>query len=807
MQVRSQALAALLIVASSAHAQFRQDWFRTYQSNDDVATSICFVAGGGLALAGYSGNTEYSGVNVRWNSAGSQQWIKFLGGSVQNDRITAVAGDAAGNLYVAGELGLNATDSRIELVKYSSAGSVQWSAYYNPTSAQDYPVGIKVDGSGNVFLAGVANGGGLSDFATAKFDNVGVFQWGKLWNPFSGVDRAVDMAVDNSGGVFVAGTVNNAGNKNAAVIKYDSLGSARWAQYAPGPQNNSEGLAVAVDNGGNVTIVGRTVGVDNSTDALISKFNGSGSILWGDSFDQADLTDTYFDVAVDGAGNIYAAGSAETANGPRMLAVKYSPAGSRTKSWLENVGGSGGDKVIGVGTDNWGRVYLYGASDEGGTNGDDLFFRAYKTNSPYALELSYTANVGGEDVPVAFALDNDGHFGLAATTEASLGASNDMTAIRLTRPAVAIPDTYSLYEDGSLITDSENSLKKNDEYTADAEPFLVASPQHGVVTIRPDGTFDYAPDPDFEGTDTFTYRLIREDLPGNIVSVSLGVEPLTPSSFTLQPANMPGGNICHAKVTLVAPAGPNGEIVTVKSSHPAIAPVPGAVVVPQGQTVKTFDIPTTPLNSSANVTVEVTSSGVKKSAIVHLTSSALASLTANPSNFIGGHKTVMAVNLSGPAPTAGRTVSITDNSSALNPPASVFVVGGSVQRLFDCPTSEVTAAATRTVTGTLQGISKAVNITLQPLLLVSVSMDPAMVKGGDPSTGTVTMNGPAPVGKSIALTDNSSAIFIPANVGLGAGQSSVKFGASTSAVAATATRQITAKYGSVSKVASLTLTP
>ena len=35
---------------------------------------------------------------------------------------------------------------------------------------------------------------------------------------------------------------------------------------------------------------------------------------------------------------------------------------------------------------------------------------------------------------------------------------------------------------------------------------LVDPPTHGVLTLNPDGSFSYAPDLDFNGRDTFTYR-------------------------------------------------------------------------------------------------------------------------------------------------------------------------------------------------------------------------------------------------------------------------------------------------------------
>ena len=73
---------------------------------------------------------------------------------------------------------------------------------------------------------------------------------------------------------------------------------------------------------------------------------------------------------------------------------------------------------------------------------------------------------------------------------------------------VAVPDFYSLPEDttffavpigdGLLANDTDN---EGDALTA----ILVDATQNGRVTVSEDGTLLYIPDPDFFGTDTFTY--------------------------------------------------------------------------------------------------------------------------------------------------------------------------------------------------------------------------------------------------------------------------------------------------------------
>jgi VCBS repeat-containing protein len=52
-----------------------------------------------------------------------------------------------------------------------------------------------------------------------------------------------------------------------------------------------------------------------------------------------------------------------------------------------------------------------------------------------------------------------------------------------------------------------------------------AAPLHGALTLQPDGSFDYTPNQDFQGVDTFTYHANDGTSDSNIATVSIGVAP------------------------------------------------------------------------------------------------------------------------------------------------------------------------------------------------------------------------------------------------------------------------------------------
>ena len=75
----------------------------------------------------------------------------------------------------------------------------------------------------------------------------------------------------------------------------------------------------------------------------------------------------------------------------------------------------------------------------------------------------------------------------------------------------AVADVYTTSEDiglsGNVLTDgADDTDADGDELTAT----LVIGPAHGDLTLNSDGSFTYTPDADYNGTDTFTYKVSDE---------------------------------------------------------------------------------------------------------------------------------------------------------------------------------------------------------------------------------------------------------------------------------------------------------
>lgn len=131
----------------------------------------------------------------------------------------------------------------------------------------------------------------------------------------------------------------------------------------------------------------------------------------------------------------------------------------------------------------------------------------------------------------------------------------DLRNLRDTAFRLAIDDTYAAT--GPVEVDQSNGLLANDigqpgridgqELMVDLSFFANPAhtpPAHGQVTVNPDGSFLYTPDPDFVGTDSFNYRLSArvDDSPNPVgdpvvvstpATVVIRVGPTTcPADFT-----------------------------------------------------------------------------------------------------------------------------------------------------------------------------------------------------------------------------------------------------------------------------------
>ena len=191
---------------------------------------------------------------------------------------------------------------------------------------------------------------------------------------------------------------------------------------------------------------------------------------------------------------------------------------------------------------------------------------------------------------------------------------------------------------------------------------------------------------------------------------------------------------------------------------------------------------------------------------------ALASVTVSSATLAGGGSATVTVELTGPAPSGGATVTLSSgNATVFHAPASIVVAAGQTSASVKVQAAQVTASTSVTVTATYNGASKTASVTVTPVVLPSltaVAVTPSSVAGGAIAVLAITLSGPAPSGgASVSLSSGNTAFPVPASVVVRSGTKSAELSVRTASVTASASVTVTATYNGASKTAGVTVTP
>jgi hypothetical protein len=124
-------------------------------------------------------------VTIKYDPAGTEQWTVRYNGPANDydtpsdqDGGKCMAIDQDANIYITGASRGAASMYDYIALKYDSAGTEQWVAGYNSCDSTDYALAVAVDDSGNVYIAGRSVGlGTYYDMATVKYrTSVGILE-------------------------------------------------------------------------------------------------------------------------------------------------------------------------------------------------------------------------------------------------------------------------------------------------------------------------------------------------------------------------------------------------------------------------------------------------------------------------------------------------------------------------------------------------------------------------------------------------------------------------------------------------------
>jgi len=250
-------------------------WAKSFDSGaDEKAYGVAVDASGNVYATGFYRNRTgiASCTTIKYDPSGNLLWSKVFSLGVNNSTECGAAGvDASGNLYVTGSYSDGyAASSGALLLKYDANGNVLWSRTYEngPVTA------TAVDKTGNVYLAGTTVN---YDIQTIKYDTNGELIWSRIYD--SGIeDNGVDIALDASGNIYVAGMSYSWTGTNFVVLKYDPSGNLFWTTIDEKIGQTDKISHLAVDRNGYVYLAGIT---SDPTTGIGNLFIKKYSVLYG----------------------------------------------------------------------------------------------------------------------------------------------------------------------------------------------------------------------------------------------------------------------------------------------------------------------------------------------------------------------------------------------------------------------------------------------------------------------------------------------------------------------------------------------
>lgn len=163
-----------------------------------------------------------------------------------------------------------------------------------------------------------------------------------------------------------------------------------------------------------------------------------------------------------------------------------------------------------------------------------------------AGSVTYTPTAGFAGLDNFTYTVNDGRGGTAqATVNITVNAAANQAPI-------AVADAYSTNEDTALTVMAGSGVLSNDT-AANANPLtagVVTGPAHGALTLNTDGSFTYAPEANYNGADSFTYK--AND--GTADSATAATVTLTVNSVNDSPAGVNDVASTTAGQAVVIPA-------------------------------------------------------------------------------------------------------------------------------------------------------------------------------------------------------------------------------------------------------------
>jgi len=351
----------------------------------DIGRDLILDSSNNIYVAGYSNgfSSSVDAIIAKFDKNGNPL-MTIIWDKGYNDAAYGITLDSLGNIYITGNYDASGSGNYdIFIAKFDSNGnSLDNITLGGPNNDDAYD--IEVDNSGNIYIAGSL---GSQDTFIAKFDSSGAPLFNITWDRVE-EDKSEGLALDDSGNIYYTGYNETAPNYDAFVAKSDNLGNGLFNRTWD-KSNNDFGYDIALDSNENLYITGRS-----AFDAFVAKYSNSGTHLW--DFIWAGTGNDYgIKLALDASDNIYMAGYFVSGTpDPDAFIAKFDSAGNSlcNLTW----GGSTYDYFYAIDLDNEGTIYVTGSTNSPGN--EDIILAIYSVDDESNGEIDDDDDDDDDDV-------------------------------------------------------------------------------------------------------------------------------------------------------------------------------------------------------------------------------------------------------------------------------------------------------------------------------------------------------------------------------------------------------------------------
>ncbi len=771
------------------------------------------------------------------------EYSTFLGGA-SHEIAAGVVVDAAGSVYVVGttqspdfpttagafrRTGAAGNFSDVFVSKINATGTALIYSTFIGGSDLDFGRRIAVDVVGNAYITGQTKStnfpttGGAFDrsFNVLNCPRCGIDQYDAfvaklnpsgsalVYSTFLGgtdFDDARGIAVDDAGSAYVTGETlspdfpttagafarTNRGAYDVFVTKLNATGSALAYSTLLGGTNVDNGERIAVDAGGQAFVLGFSSSTDFPTtpgalkvttnggfDITLTKLNAAGNGLIYSTYLGGSDAEFAGGLAVDAAGNAYVSGTTASTNFPTTASAvdrtpqggdafvsKVNPAGSAL-IYSTLLGGTASDGATAVQPDAAGNAWVTGITSsadfpvtpDAAPTGFHGVADAFVTEvNAQGSALLYSTYLGGTQ--------SDGADDAALEEGIGLYVAGHTYSLDFPATAGAYDTVFngdpSIFWGDAFVAKLSFSLSTSEPPASAPIPVapVLLSPTNGQSATQP-LTFDWN-----DATGAATYNIQVDDSSAFTAPLVREATVATSMYATSGLATVPH----FWRVRGVNVNGVVGAWSAVRTFTPQAAPPPAT----------------------------------------------LSTMSTNPATVAGGSASSGTVVLSVGAPEGGAVVTLSSSAPAIaSVPATVTVAANGFAGTFAIATTTVTASTSVVITASYNGSVRTTSLTVTPasappsVSLQGITLSPSNVVGGASAVGVVTLSAAAPAGGLlVALSSSSPAIgSVPGSVVVPSGATAASFSVNTSNVTTTTVVTVTAGANSVSRTASLTVSP